>query len=139
MLPIGNNEKPTLSVVDIPPFDAAVLEDLVRLSKDEMFVERLLRGFQSDTQRLQKQIIDALVQRKYQQVKDAAHALKGGAASVGATQLTQLATRLEKSTHETLRVRAAAFIEEFSTISSQTFDALEQFLERRRANRVSPK
>ena len=138
MVPVGNNERPSLSVVDVPPFDAAVLDDLVRLSTDEMFIERLLRGFESDTQRLQKQITDALVQRKYEQVKDAAHALKGGAASVGATQLMQLATRLEKSTHETLRGRAALFIEEFSAVTSQTFDALEQFLERRRANRASP-
>jgi HPt (histidine-containing phosphotransfer) domain-containing protein len=87
---------------------------------------------------LQRQITDALVQRKYELVKDAAHALKGGAASVGATQLTHLATRLEKSNHELLRLKAAQWTEELHAIVVRTFEALEQYLEKRRSSGASP-
>ena len=136
--PVLTEDRPTLTVVDVPPLDAAVLEDLARLSPDETFVERLLRGFKSDTERLCGQITEALGQRRYELVKDAAHALKGGAASVGATQLTQFATRLEKSTHDSLRLRAAQLTEELTGIVARTLLELEKHLEARRNSRASP-
>jgi two-component system sensor histidine kinase RpfC len=136
--PVTADERPALTVVDVAPFDPDVLEDLARLSSDPTFVERLLRGFRGDTERLAAQIAEALLQRKYELVKDAAHALKGGAASVGATQLTQIATRLEKATHETLRIRTAQITEELNITTARTLRELEQHLEVRRANRASP-
>jgi two-component system, sensor histidine kinase RpfC len=136
--PFAADERPALTVVDVPPFDPAVLEDLARLSSDSTFVERLLRGFRGDTERLTTQIAEALIQRKYELVKDAAHALKGGAASVGATQLTQIATRLEKATHESLRIRAAQITEELNATTVRTLADLEKHLEARRLNRASP-
>lgn len=136
--PVATDDRPALTVVDVPPLDLAVLEDLARLSSDETFVERLLRGFKSDTERLATQITEALGHRRYELVKDAAHALKGGAASVGATQLTQFATRLEKSTHETLRLRAAQLTEELSNAVARTLLELEKHLEARRNSRASP-
>lgn len=134
----ATDERPALTVVDVPPFDPVVLEDLARLSSDSTFVERLLRGFRGDTERLSNQIGEALLQRKYESVKDAAHALKGGAASVGATQLTQFATRLEKATHDSLRLRAAQIIEELNATTSRTLVELERHLEARRLDRASP-
>ena len=136
--PVLTDDRPALTVVDVPPLDPAVLEDLARLSPDETFVERLLRGFKSDTERLSRQIIEALGQRRYELVKDAAHALKGGAASVGATQLTQFATRLEKLTHESLRLRAAQLTEELQGAVARTFLELEKHLEARRNSRARP-
>jgi two-component system, sensor histidine kinase RpfC len=136
--PVITEERPPLTVVDVPTFDPNVLEDLGRLSPDQTFVDRLLRGFRSDTERLQRQILDALVQRKYELVKDAAHALKGGSASVGATQLTQLSIRLERANHETLRLKAAQLTEELNSIAARTFSSLEQYLEQRRSNKASP-
>lgn len=125
-------ERPALTVIDTPPVDHSVLEDLGRLSSDPTFVERLLRGFHTDTQRLLQTISDALAARRYEDVKDAAHALKGGAGSVGATQLVQLAIRFEKSSYETLRVRAAALMEELTNAANAALAALEQHLEERR-------
>ena len=133
----ATDERPSLTVVDVPPLDPAVLEDLARLSSDQTFLERLLRGFRGDTERLTTQIAEALIQRKYELVKDAAHALKGGAASVGATQLTQIAIRLEKATHESLRIRAAQITEELNATAARTTAALEKHLEARRT-RASP-
>jgi two-component system sensor histidine kinase RpfC len=136
--PVVTDDRPVLTVVDVPPLDPQVLADLAKLSADPTFMERLLRGFRADTERLASQIMDALGHRRYESVKDAAHALKGGAASVGATQLTQLATRLEKSTHEALRLKAAQCTEELSSAVARTLTALDKHLEQKRKDEASP-
>ena len=82
-----SEERPALAVVDNPIVDSEVLEDLRKLSNDPTFVIRLIQGFNSDTDRLRSEIIEAISTRRYELVKDSAHALKGGSASVGATQL----------------------------------------------------
>lgn len=130
--PIRSEDRPALTIIDTPVVDLTVLDDLGRLSTDSTFVERLLRGFQADTERLMGAISDGLAARRYEDVKDAAHALKGGAGSVGATQLMQLAVRLEKANYDTLRVRAGPWIEELARAASATQNALEQHLEERR-------
>jgi HPt (histidine-containing phosphotransfer) domain-containing protein len=130
-VPPRAEERPTLTVIDTPIVDKNVLRDLDRLSNDPTFVERLVRGFHSDIERLLKSISDALAARRYQDVKDAAHALKGGAGSVGASQLVQLTIRLEKASHETLRIKAAAWIEELAHVASTTLAALDQHVEER--------
>jgi two-component system sensor histidine kinase RpfC len=134
--PLRPEERAPLQVVDTPPVDASVLADLGRLSQDPTFVERLIRGFRGDTDRIVAEIVEAMAQRKYEAVKDAAHALKGGAASVGATQLTQIASRLEKASHELLRLKAAQWTEDLLRTSTKTLDALEAHLEERR-NRMN--
>ena len=124
-------ERPTLTIIDTPNVDLGVLDDLGRLSQDPTFVERLLNGFRSDVQRLVKAISDALATRRYEDVKDAAHALKGGAGSVGATQLVQLAIRFEKAGHDVLRMKAAAWTEELVRAADAAFTALDKHLEER--------
>jgi two-component system sensor histidine kinase RpfC len=54
------DDRPSLTVVETPPLDPEVLQDLVKLSADPTFVERLLRGFKGDTERLVAEIGDAL-------------------------------------------------------------------------------
>ncbi len=130
--PRRTEDRPSLTVIDTPVIDSTVLADLGRLSKDPTFVERLLRGFRADTERLVRAISDSLAARRYEDVKDAAHALKGGAGSVGASQLVQLATRFEKASYETLRTRAAPWMEELSRASTTALSALEHHLEERR-------
>jgi two-component system sensor histidine kinase RpfC len=125
-------DRPALTVVETPPFDPEVLKDLVKLSSDPTFVERLLRGFRGDTERLVAEIGDALAARRYDVAKDAAHALKGGAASVGAMQLTQIATRIDKATHEMLRQKAVAWTEELTDCANKALLALDDYLEKRR-------
>ena len=125
---VRREEKPQLAVVDTPTVDVAVLHDLDNLSPDPTFVKRLLDGFEADTNRLVADISAALTARKYEAVRDAAHALKGGAASVGATQLTQLARRLEQSAPESLRIKSAQFIEELLKTSNYTLELLRRHL-----------
>jgi two-component system, sensor histidine kinase RpfC len=130
--PARTEERPIFAVVDTPVIDNRVLEDLGKLSADPTFLERLVRGFKSDANRLSQVIADALAARQYEDAKDAAHALKGGAGSVGASQLVQFAIRLEKASHEMLRTKSAVWIEELSQANAAALAALDQHLEERR-------
>ncbi len=126
------DERPVLTIVETPVVDPAVLADLGQLSTDPTFVERLVRGFHSDAERLVETISAALAARRYEEVKDAAHALKGGAGSVGATQLVTLALRFERATHGMLRLKASTWTEELVCATDEVFAALETHLEERR-------
>jgi HPt (histidine-containing phosphotransfer) domain-containing protein len=100
-------------------------------------VDRLIRGFHSDSERLVAEVCDALAHRRYESAKDSAHALKGGAGSVGASQLTQFSVRLEKATHETLRLKASQWADELVRTATRTYAALEEHLESRRKSQSS--
>jgi two-component system sensor histidine kinase RpfC len=130
--PARAEERPNLIVVGTPVVDSNVLRDLDRLSTDPSFVERLVRGFQSDSERLVKSMSDALAARRYEEVKETAHALKGGAGSVGATQLVRLAIRFENASYDMLRHKAAAWMEELAHAVNAALAALEQHVEDRR-------
>ena len=132
------DERPALAVVDTPVVDSEVLEDLRKLSNDPTFVIRLIQGFNSDTDRLRSEIIEAISTRRYELVKDSAHALKGGSASVGATQLSQFARRIEKATHESLRLKASQWIEELHQTTNRTQVSLNDWLRVYRDDMAEP-
>ena len=92
----------------------------------------MVRGFRSDAERLVTALTDALVARRYEDVKDAAHALKGGAGSVGATQLVALAQRFENADRGTMRQKAAAWSEELARATNNVLETLESHIEERR-------
>ena len=125
-------ERPTLVVVETPIVDPGVLEDLARLSTDPTFVDRLIRGFRTDAERILRDIRAGIAARRYDDVKDAAHALLGGAGSVGATQLVQIASRLDKASHETLQLKAAVWVEELNSATEIALAAFDRHLEERR-------
>ena len=123
------DEKPQLAVVETPVLDADVLRDLSVLSSDPTFIGRLLTGFKADTDRLVQEITNALTDRRYEEIRNSAHALKGGAASVGASQLSQLARKLERASAESLRMRTAQWIEELLKVTHATIQSLDRHLE----------
>jgi two-component system sensor histidine kinase RpfC len=128
----GADERQALTVVETPVLDPGVLTDLTKLSADPTFVDRLLEGYRADVDRLVAEICEAFAARKYDVVKDAAHALKGGSGSVGAIQMLQIATRLDKASHETLRLRASSLVDELRQASHRTSEELARYLEGRR-------
>jgi two-component system sensor histidine kinase RpfC len=136
--PAVADERSQLSLVSVPALDEQVLEDLARLSPDPTFMDRLMKGFHADTTRLVCELSDALAQRKYMEAKDVAHALKGGAASVGASQLVHVATRIEKCAPEALRMRSVPLTEELVQASNRALAAVEQLLEDREYRRHTP-
>ena len=127
--PPRGESRPALTVVDTPAVDMAMLADLNSISPDPTFVDRLLRGFKNDTDRLVTQISTALAERHYEEVRFAAHALKGGAGGVGASQLVQIAIRFETATHDQLRIKAAAWTEELTRAADVATAAFEAYLQ----------
>ena len=127
--PPRSDDRPSLTVIDTPPVDSSVLAGLDRLSTDSTFVPRLLNGFRFDAERLVKEIVDGLAARKYEAVKDSAHALKGGAGSIGATQLMMLATRFEKASYDLLRMKTIPWTEELIRAADVALALLDRHIE----------
>lgn len=131
MTPSRIEDRPSLTAVEAPPLDASVIAELANLSKDPTFEVRLLRGVRSDCAQLVEQLGIALAQNKYQDVSNAAHALKGAAGSVGAGLWVQFADRLERASHENLRLKASALAQELTRITHRTIAALDSHIEGR--------
>jgi two-component system sensor histidine kinase RpfC len=129
--------RPSLTAVEVPPLDVSVIAELANLSKDPTFEVRLLRGVRSDCSQLVERIGSALTDNKYQDVSNAAHALKGAAGSVGAGLWVQFAERLEKSSHEALRLKATALVQELARITHRTIAALDSHIESRARHKQS--
>ena len=66
-------------MIEVAPLNPTVIAELAKLSRDPTFEERLLRGVRDDCARLVERIITALAERNYEDLGDAAHALKGAA------------------------------------------------------------
>jgi two-component system sensor histidine kinase RpfC len=130
-------EPASVAVASISPLDAKVIAELANLSRDPTFEERLLRGVRSDCAQLVEKISVAITQRKYQEVGNAAHALKGAAGSVGAGLWVQFASRVEKMSPEAMRLKEAALIRELNQISHRTNAALDAHIERRTRQKQS--
>ncbi len=125
------DEQRSLTVVEAAPLDAYVIAELANLSRDPTFEERLLRGVRSDCAQLVEKIMSALSRRNFQEVSNAAHALKGAAGSVGAGLWVQFAIRLEKMSPEALRLKEAVLTQELQRISQKTNAALDAHIESR--------
>lgn len=134
----GRPDEPRqLAMIESVPLDASVIADLANLSRDPTFEERLLRGVRSDCAQLVEKLITALSQRKFQEVANVAHALKGAAGSVGAGLWVQFAIRLEKMSPELLRLKEATLTQELLRISQKTNTALDDHIESRVAHKQS--
>jgi len=90
--------------------NAATLASLESLGKRSDFVARLIHGFLEDTEILLGKMQRALLEQRYSEFKDIAHALKGSAGSVGAESLHQHATGIGRLTHDELRLQATALM-----------------------------
>ena len=90
--------------------NAATLASLESLGKRSDFVTRLIHGFLEDTEALLGKMQQALLEQRYSEFKDIAHALKGSSGSVGAQGLHQLTTGIGRLTHDELRQQATALM-----------------------------
>ena len=126
-----SNERPKLESIEAALLDASVIAELANLSRDPTFEERLLRGVRSDCAQLVEKVVTGLSQRNFQDVSNAAHALKGAAGSVGARLWVQFATRLERLSPDELRLKGAALTQELLRITQRTNVALDAHIESR--------
>ena len=95
-LPIKPSDNDTASIaLDGSIIDVSILEEFGSLETDPDFLPKLLKQFQDDELRLIKDIEKALWNGDYKSFKDAAHALKGNAGTVGAISLYKCCIEIE--------------------------------------------
>ncbi|MBS0571244.1 MAG: response regulator [Proteobacteria bacterium] len=88
---VARLERPALRIVPVSALDEGVLNELRSLNSGSGFLGRLLSQAEIDITRACQQLDDAFANRSYAVVPNAAHALKGVCANVGAVRLATLA------------------------------------------------
>lgn len=88
----GGDERATSAVVThlAPLVDFKRLAEVGKIAGDNDFLARLLSGFHDDVLRLLGRLASATSERKFSDIEDITHAVKGAALSVGASQLALL-------------------------------------------------
>jgi two-component system, sensor histidine kinase RpfC len=93
-IPPSRPARPMLSAVAVSPLDRDVIDELKSVSARPEFFPNLLSEAENDIQRSCGQIMEAIALQNYSLMRDAAHALKGVSANVGAVRLFALASKL---------------------------------------------
>jgi two-component system sensor histidine kinase RpfC len=111
--------------------DVATLNARVNLSPDPKFAVRLIEGYISDSEILTETIHEAVELRDIDRLRDAAHALKGGSATIGATGLLELSKRLQAMNDQLLLSQGTEVLIELNRLQAATKVALRDFLSTR--------
>jgi two-component system, sensor histidine kinase RpfC len=82
-----------------PIIDARRLSDVAKIAGDDAFLSRLLEGFQDDVKRLVARLDLAVDSERFIEAADIAHAVKGAALSVGASQLAAVCDAVNTAAH----------------------------------------
>jgi len=130
--------RPTLSVVPVVAFDQELLDELRAAGSRPEFLVRLLAAAEQDITRCCQRLLDALSKRNQTEVREAAHALKGVCANIGAVRLLAVANNLmtlSSEEWESARERLQGDIREASRI---TLQALETMMTKTKPNSGSP-
>lgn len=114
----------------VPTADLTKLAELASLSHEPKFLEELVHSFLRDGAQLLEEIRDAHHHGEILRVKDVSHALKGSAASLGATRLYETAEKLNDMSMSQFHDQGAELIgqaeDDFSMVSAELKTYLEQ-------------
>jgi two-component system sensor histidine kinase RpfC len=125
---VAKPARPTLVAVPINPLDPDIIEELRAVSTRPEFFPRLLAEAENDIERNCRHIIEALTRRNYASVRDAAHALKGVSANIGAVRLVTLANSLMLASREELDSSRDRWIADVREAQGMTAVALRKLV-----------
>ena len=108
--------------------DHAAMDDLRQLGNDQLFFERLLGTAVTDIESICKLLSDAVLKHDLGAIRNKAHALKGISASVGAVQLSSIATRLMHIAQADLQRESGTLAARIDTTAAQSIRALRKLL-----------
>jgi two-component system, sensor histidine kinase RpfC len=112
--------------------DEAALDRLASLGAGREFVRELVQGFARDGARLMDHLHHAVAERDYPEFQDVAHALKGTASELGATQLVRLCAEAKKlKPYEMADDKVAQLAARIETCFEGTCGRLTAYVERR--------
>ena len=119
--------------------DLDTLKELEKIgSGDELFIHRLLRNYLSDSVKLIYKIEIAAKQKRYGELHDHCHALKGNSLSVGATQLAETTELIGKLSASVPTAQVLEMITKLNSDFSKLTLAVEDYLRRPSQERLLP-
>ena len=119
--------------------DLDTLKELEKIgSGDELFIHRLLRNYLSDSVKLIYKIETAAKQKRYGELHDHCHALKGNSLSVGATQLAETTELIGKISSSVKAAQVLEMIAKLNSDFSKLTLAVEDYLRRPSQERLMP-
>ena len=119
--------------------DLDTLKELEKIgSGDELFIHRLLRNYLSDSVKLIYKIESAAKQKRYGELYDHCHALKGNSLSVGATQLAETTELIGKLSSSVKAAQVLEMIAKLNSDFSKLTLAVEEYLRRPSQERLMP-
>ena len=118
--------------------DDGTLAELENLGSSPEFVRDLVEGFLKDGNTLIADMRSALEAGQFQRYRDAAHALKGSAGSVGARGLFEISSRACKLPDQEMPLQGPRLLKEIRGAFETTGAALLGYLERRTQHSPAP-
>ena len=111
--------------------DLDTLKELEKIGAgNELFIHRLLRNYLSDSVKLIYKIETAAKQKRYGELHDYCHALKGNSLSVGATQLAETTELISKLNASVPTAQVLEMITHLNSDFSKLTLAVEDYLRR---------
>ncbi len=120
--------QPPLTTIRTQYVDPSTLEELRTMSERPEFLADVVASAITDIERNAQALVQALSAQDSERVRDTAHALKGVCASIGATRLETIASRLMRSTAEELARSGARLKIDVAETSRQSVAALRNAL-----------
>ena len=125
--------------VDNSHLDINTLKELEQIGVgDELFIHRLLRNYLSDSVKLIYKIETAAKQKRYGELHDYCHALKGNSLSIGANQLAEVTELIGKLDASVSLERVLEMIANLNNDFSKLTLAVEDYLRRPSQERQRP-
>jgi two-component system, sensor histidine kinase RpfC len=111
--------------------DLVTLNELEQIGVgDELFIHRLLRNYLSDSVKLIYKIETAAKQKRYGELHDHCHALKGNSLSVGAIQLANTTENIGKLNESVPMEKTLEWLSVLNSDFSKLTLATEDYLKR---------
>lgn len=108
--------------------DQATMTDLRALGDDPLFFEQLLGTAAADIEVLCAILSEAILRQDMVTTRTKAHALKGISVSVGAVQLSSIATRLTHIVQADLQREGAALVGDIARVATHSISSLRSLM-----------
>lgn len=111
--------------------DLDTLNELEKIGAgDELFMHRLLRNYLTDSVKMIYKIESAVKQKRYGELHDYCHAIKGNSLSVGAVQLASICEAIGKLNASVPATKALEMLDNLNSDFSKLTLAVEDYLRR---------
>lgn len=112
-------------------FNPAILDELSSYGEQGQFIQQAVNRFTSDSLANIQRMQQALRNNDYDEMRDAAHSLKGSSGSVGASALSELSALICRLPDQDLSNRSGELLHDLVTVYEQTAVHIEGYAKRK--------